>query len=105
MHREPNAFGGPVPVAIGSSALIVSLTTAVGLLGALATGGVTWNEPLLLSAFVFVGSTIAPRPTMRSSARSIRTRFAASLFALACTVLASSSFTVPTAGSADAFVR
>ena len=49
--------------------MIVSLTAAAGLLGALAAGGVTWHEPLLLSAFVFVGFQIAPRLTIRSSAQ------------------------------------
>ena len=88
-------FGMPISVAFGSSALMVSLTAAGGLLGHLATGVSVWHEPLLLSAFVLLGSQIGPRLTMQSRPLAMRKRFATYLIALACLVMASSFFVTP----------
>lgn len=82
-------FGMPVKVAFGSSALMVSLTAAGGLLGHLATGEVEWHEPVVLSLFVLAGSQIGPRITQRSASQVMRKRFAVYLFLLAGLVLAS----------------
>ena len=85
-------FGVPVKVAFASSALMVTLTASGGLLGHLAAGSVGWHDPLLLSAFVLVGSEIGPRLSMRAEPASLRKNFAFYLFALACLVLASTFF-------------
>ena len=83
-------FGVPINIAFGTSALMVSITAAGGLLGHLATSQAVWQEPYLLSAFVLVGSQIGPRISMRSKPVTMRKRFATYLFGLACLVIASS---------------
>lgn len=88
-------FGMPINIAFGSSALMVSLTAAGGLLGHLAIGAAIWHEPLLLSAFVLVGSQIGQRMAMRSRPAAMRKRFSTYLFALACPVMASSLLLTP----------
>ena len=91
-------FGVPINVAFGSSALMVSLTAAGGLLGHVATGEFAWHDPLLLSVFVLAGSQIGPRLTLRTQPKVMRRRFAIYLFALAGLVLASAWFVDPVNG-------
>ena len=86
-------FGVPIKVAFGSSAFMVSLTAAGGLLGHVATGAVQWHHPLLLGAFVLVGSQIGPRIALRSKPETLRKRFSAYLFAIALIVLGTLWFT------------
>lgn len=81
-------FGVPIKVAFGSSAFMVSLTAAGGLLGHVATGAVQWHHPLLFGAFVLAGSQIGPRIALRSKSETMRKRFSGYLFALAALVLA-----------------
>ncbi len=82
-------FGAPIGVAFGTSAFMVTLTAAGGLLGRLATSETIWHEPWILSAFILVGSQIGPRIAMRSKPVAMRTRFATYLFGIACQVIAS----------------
>lgn len=96
-------FSMPINIAFGSSALMVSLTAAGGLLGHLATGAAVWHEPLLLSAFVLMGSQIGPRLAMRSRPVAMRKQFATYLFALACLVMASSFILTPSGELALSF--
>ena len=54
-------FGIPVPIAIGSSAFMVGLTAAAGLLGHISFGSFNWTAALLLSIPVFIGGQIGSR--------------------------------------------
>ncbi len=91
-------FGVPIKVAFGSSAFMVSLTAAGGLLGhVLAKGAVQWQNPLLLGAFVLAGAQIGPRIAVLSKPETLRRRFSAYLFVIAALVLVSlwfSPFTI-----------
>ncbi len=90
-------FGVPINVAFGTSAFMVTLTAAGGLLGHLATTEAAWQDPVLLSAFVLAGSQIGPRLNLRSNGTTMRRRFATYLFGIACLVIAS-AFVRPDAG-------
>ncbi len=85
-------FGVPIAVAFGSSALMVALNAAGGLLGQLSSGAAVWHEPLLLSLCVAAGSQIGPRLSFRSSARTMKRRFAFYLFVLALLLMTSFGF-------------
>jgi len=54
-------FGIPVPIAIGSSAFMVGLTAAAGLLGHISFGSFNWTAALLLAIPVFIGGQIGSR--------------------------------------------
>jgi uncharacterized protein len=54
-------FGIPLPIAIGSSAFMVGLTAAAGLLGHISVGGLDWTSALLLTIPVFIGGQIGSR--------------------------------------------
>ena len=96
--------GMPISIAFGSSALMVSLTAPDGLLGHLATGSAIWHEPLLLSAFILVGSQTGPWLAVRSSPVAMRKRFTTQLFVLACLVMANSFFLTPSGELALSFL-
>ena len=51
-------FGIPMPIAIGSSAFMVGLTAAAGLLGHISFGSFNWTAALLLAIPVFIGGQI-----------------------------------------------
>lgn len=85
-------FGVPIAVAFGSSALMVALNAAGGLLGQLSSGAAVWHEPLLLSLCVAAGSQIGPRLSFRSSPRTMKRRFAFYLFVLALLLMTSVGF-------------
>ena len=93
-------FGVPIKVAIGSSAFMVNLTAAGGLIGHLATGAVGWHHPLLLGTFVLVGSQIGPRIALRTKPEAIRKRFSGYLFAIAAIVLGTVWFSPSAIGPA-----
>ena len=93
-------FGVPTKVAFGSSAFMVCLTAAGGLLGhVFAKGAVQWQDPLLLGAFVLAGAQIGPRIAARSRPEALRKRFSAYLFAIAALVVASLWFSLPGVGA------
>ena len=62
-------FGIPVPIAIGSSAFMVGLTAAAGLLGHISAGGMEWTPALLLAIPVFIGGQIGSRLSIHLNAR------------------------------------
>lgn len=64
-------FGIPVPVAIGSSAFMVGLTAAAGLLGHISIGGFNWIAALLLAIPVFIGGQIGSRLSVHLRARQL----------------------------------
>ena len=88
-------FGVPIKVAFGSSAFMVILTSAGGLLGHISTGEVAWHHPIVLGAFVLAGSQIGPRLALRSEPETMRKRFSGYLFAIAFALLASLMFAAP----------
>ena len=61
-------FGIPVPIAIGSSAFMVGLTAAAGLLGHISIGSFNWIAALLLAIPVFIGGQIGSRLSIRLDA-------------------------------------
>lgn len=64
-------FGIPIPVAIGSSAFMVGLTAAAGLLGHISIGNFNWVSALLLAIPVFIGGQIGSRLSVRLRARQL----------------------------------
>jgi len=54
-------FKVPMAIAIGSSAFMVGLTAAAGLLGHAVSGYVNWKDTLLLIAPVFIGAQLGSR--------------------------------------------
>jgi uncharacterized membrane protein YfcA len=62
-------FGIPMPIAIGSSAFMVGLTAAAGLLGHISAGGVDWTAALLLAIPVFIGGQIGSRLSIHLNAQ------------------------------------
>ena len=68
-------FGIPVPIAIGSSALMVGLTAAAGLLGHVSAGGVDWAAALLLAIPVFIGGQIGSRLSIHLDAQHLEKWF------------------------------
>jgi len=68
-------FGIPVPIAIGSSAFMVGLTAAAGLLGHISAGGFNWTAALLLAIPVFIGGQIGSRLSIHLNARNLEKWF------------------------------
>jgi len=68
-------FGIPVPIAIGSSAFMVGLTAAAGLLGHISAGGVNWTAALLLAIPVFIGGQIGSRLSIQLNAQHLERWF------------------------------
>jgi uncharacterized protein len=68
-------FGIPIPVAIGSSAFMVGLTAAAGLLGHISVGSFNWIAALLLAIPVFIGGQIGSRLSLRLDARHLNKWF------------------------------
>ena len=68
-------FGIPVPIAIGSSAFMVGLTAAAGLLGHMSAGGVDWTAALLLAIPVFIGGQIGSRLSVQLNAQQLKKWF------------------------------
>lgn len=62
-------FGIPVPLAIGSSAFMVGLTAAAGLLGHISIGSFNWAVALLLAIPVFIGGQIGSRLSIHLNAQ------------------------------------
>lgn len=62
-------FGIPVPIAIGSSAFMVGLTAAAGLLGHIGVSSFNWATALLLAIPVFIGGQIGSRLSIHLDAR------------------------------------
>jgi uncharacterized protein len=62
-------FGIPIPLAIGSSAFMVGLTSAAGLLGHISVGGFNWIVALLLAIPVFIGGQIGSRLSVHVTAQ------------------------------------
>ncbi len=76
-------FGIPVPIAIGSSAFMVGLTAAAGLLGHISAGGFDWTTALLLAIPVFIGGQIGSRFSIHSNAQHLEKWFGAFVFLIA----------------------
>jgi uncharacterized membrane protein YfcA len=68
-------FGIPVPIAIGSSAFMVGLTAAAGLLGHISVGGFDWTTALLLAIPVFIGGQIGSRLSIQLNAQQLKRWF------------------------------
>ena len=68
-------FGIPVPIAIGSSALMVGLTAAAGLLGHISAGGFDWKTALLLAIPVFIGGQMGSRLSIHLNAQNLEKWF------------------------------
>ena len=68
-------FGVPVPIAIGSSAFMVGLTAAAGLLGHISAGGFNWIAALLLAIPVFIGGQIGSRLSIHLNAQHLEKWF------------------------------
>jgi len=68
-------FGIPVPIAIGSSAFMVGLTAAAGLLGHMSAGGFDWTAALLLAIPVFIGGQIGSRLSVQLNAQQLKKWF------------------------------
>jgi uncharacterized membrane protein YfcA len=68
-------LGIPMPIAIGSSAFMVGLTAAAGLLGHISAGGFDWTAALLLAIPVFIGGQIGSRLSIHSNARRLEKWF------------------------------
>ena len=68
-------FGIPVPIAIGSSAFMVGLTAAAGLLGHISAGGFNWTAALLLAIPVFIGGQIGSRLSIHLNAQNLEKWF------------------------------
>ena len=68
-------FGIPVPIAIGSSAFMVGLTAAAGLLGHISVGGLDWTAALLLAIPVFIGGQIGSRLSTHLNAQRLEKWF------------------------------
>ena len=81
-------FGMPVNVALGSSALMVALAAAGGLLGHVSTGGASWGVPHLPSVSVLAASQLGRRSAMRK-------RFETGPCGLASTTPVNSLFLAP----------
>ena len=58
-------FGIPTPIAIGSSAYMVGLTAAAGLLGHISVGHFDWAAILMLAIPIFIGGQIGSRISIR----------------------------------------
>lgn len=81
-------FGMPIDAAFGTSALMVSLTAAGGLMGHAAAWSIDWLEMFALSVFVAIGAQIGPHLTFRRTQRQMSRRFAGYLFLIAAAMLA-----------------
>lgn len=68
-------FGIPVPIAIGSSAFMVGLTAAAGLLGHISVGGLNWMAAMLLAIPVFIGGQIGSRLSIHLKAQRLEKWF------------------------------
>ena len=68
-------FDIPVPIAIGSSAFMVGLTAAAGLLGHISAGEFDWTTALLLAIPVFIGGQIGSRLSIHSNAQHLEKWF------------------------------
>ena len=68
-------FGIPVPIAIGSSAFMVGLTAAAGLLGYISVGHFNWIAALLLAIPVFIGGQIGSRLSIHLDAQHLEKWF------------------------------
>ena len=68
-------FGIPVPIAIGSSAFMVGLTAAAGLLGHISAGGFNWIVAFLLAIPVFIGGQIGSRLSIQLNVKQLEKWF------------------------------
>jgi uncharacterized membrane protein YfcA len=75
-------FGMPIDVAFGTTAFMITLTAAGGLLGHLHGGQFEWGPAAFLGVFVVVGAQIGPRITLRTSRDVMRKRFSRLLLAV-----------------------
>lgn len=62
-------FSIPLHVAIGSSAFMVGLTAAAGLLGHVSVGSFNWTAALLLALPVFIGGQVGSRLSIHLKAK------------------------------------
>jgi uncharacterized protein len=68
-------FDIPIPIAIGSSALMVGLTAAAGLFGHIGGGGFDWMAALILAIPVFIGGQIGSRLSVQLNAQRLEKWF------------------------------
>ena len=70
-------FNVPLTIAIGSSAFMVGVTAAAGLLGHISMGHFDWISAFLLALPVFIGSQIGSRLSIRLNAQRLNKWFGA----------------------------
>lgn len=68
-------FRIPTTIAIGSSAFMVGLTAASGLLGHIGMGGFDWQTALILVVPVFIGGQLGSRMSLRLNVRRLQKWF------------------------------
>ncbi len=68
-------FGVPISIAVGSSAFMVGITAAFGLLGHISTGHIDWLSALVLAIPVFVGAQLGSRISVRLDSKRLSRYF------------------------------
>jgi uncharacterized membrane protein YfcA len=76
-------FGIPAQIAFGSSAFMVGLTAAAGLLGHISVGSFNWTAALLLAIPVFIGGQIGSRLSIHMNALHLAKWFGAFVLLIA----------------------
>ncbi len=75
--------GLPLPVAIGTSLLVIAMKSTAGLLGYLGTTDVPWTPVLMVTAAAVVGSLLGGRWVGRIDERTLRRGFGGFVLAMA----------------------
>ena len=87
-------FGVPIQPAVGTSLLVIALSSAVGLVSHLATGGLDWQVAAAFTAGGIAGALAGSRLSLRLPARRLNEGFALLVAAVAVFLLAKSAVTV-----------
>jgi uncharacterized membrane protein YfcA len=85
-------FGLPLPIAIGSSAFMVGLTAAAGLLGHISSGNFNVAAALLLAIPVFIGGQFGSRLSVHLDTRQLEKWFGIFILVVACVSAARTEF-------------
>jgi len=81
-------LGLPMPVAIGTSLLVIALTSAAALTAHLASGSIDWPVVIVLTAAAIVGTLAGAASGRRLSGARLTQLFAAMIIAVACFLIA-----------------
>jgi uncharacterized membrane protein YfcA len=80
--------GLPMPVAVGTSLLVIAMNAMAGLAGQVTTLGVDWKLAAMVTAAAVVGSLVGARLTARVDADVLRAAFGWFVLAMASVILA-----------------